>query len=488
MRTVAYYRRSTNLQENSIGMQRQRARMLSYEKALLIDEEFVDDAVSGRKKTIKERPALKRLLIEIEKGSVQNLLVYKRDRLARNAMEYLEILQLLKFKNINVLFTADNEFPIQYSPVGDIVELLMAGIIQREGEQIVERIQETIKANFQNGNSPGNLPYGYSYNKVTKSIIRNEDELQIVKLLFDKFSSNEISSVKELKNYLDANGIKKNDKPWSSQMLKKILSNPTYMGERVLNISGETLKSTYEQLAIVDEQQWLKAQELLSPSSNQTVQSKEKTVDYLLRGLLICRKCNEPLTTLKSTKQKQPIYFYRCQKHAIKLEKTMLENKVFQACKRFFETLLQSNLSILYKEYEEKNQEISNKQKSLIFNNVDAVKRQMLHNTEKWFQEKSSLEKEKIEYKMIQSYDKLQHLQDQINLIEEELKDLEYITENLNDFPLAFEKQLESFDPLQLRKLFEDLIKEVQVNECTIDIAFKHPYLSLKEAYSSELT
>lgn len=488
MRTVAYYRRSTNLQENSIGMQRQRASMLSYEKALLIDEEFVDDAVSGRKKTMKERPALQRLLKEIEKGSVQNLLVYKRDRLARNAMEYLEILQLLKFKNINVLFTADNEFPIQYSPVGDIVELLMAGIIQREGEQIVERIQETIKANFQSGNSPGNLPYGYSYNKFTKSITRNENELQIVKLLFDKLSSNEISSVKELKNYLDVKGIKKNDKPWSSQMLKKILSNPTYMGERVLNISGETLTSAYEQLAIIDEQQWLKVQELLSPSSKKTVRNKEETVDYLLLGLLICRKCNEPLTTRESTKQKQPIYFYRCKKHAIKLEKEIVENKVFKACKRFFETLLQSNLSVLYKEYEEKNQEFQNKQRDLILNSADAVKRQMLHNTEKWLQEKSSLEKEKVEYKMMQFYDKLQSLQGKINLIEEELEDLERITENLDDFPLVFEKQLESFSPLQARKLFEDLIKEVQVNECAIDIAFKHPYLSLKEAHSSEIT
>ena len=487
MRTVAYYRRSTNLQENSIGMQRHRARMLSYEKALLIDEEFVDDAVSGRKKSIKERPALKRLLIEIEKGSVQNLLVYKRDRLARNAMEYLEILQLLKLKNINVLFTADNEFPIQYSPVGDIVELLMAGIIQREGEQIVERIQEAIKANFQNGTSPGNLPYGYSYNKVTKSIIRKEDELQLVKLLFDKFSSHEINSIKELKMYLDTNGIKKQDKPWSSQMLRKVLSNPTYMGERVLNISGETLKSTYEQLAIVDEHQWLKVQKLLSPFSKQTVQSKEKAVDYLLRELLICKKCNEPLTTLKSTKQKQPIYFYHCQKHAIKLEKDMLEDKVFQACRRFFERLLQSNLSVLYKEYEERNQETCNQQKNLIFNNMDAIKRQMLQNTEKWFQEKSSLEKEKLEDKMIQSYDKLQYLQGKINFIEDELKDLEYITENLNDCPLVFEKQLESFEPFQLRKLFADLIQEVQINECTIDITFKHPYLSLKEAYSSEL-
>ena len=227
---------------------------------------------------------------------------------------------------------------------------------------------------------------------------------------------------------------------------------------------------------------------LLSSSSKKTVQSKEKAVDYLLRELLICKKCNEPLTTLKSTKQKQPIYFYHCQKHAIKLEKDMLEDKVFQACRRFFERLLQSNLSVLYKEYEERNQETCNQQKNLILSNMDAIKRQMLQNTEKWFQEKSSLEKEKLEYEMIESYDKLQHLQEQINLIEDELKDFEHIMENPTDLPLVFEKQLEFFKPLQLRKLFADLIYEVQVNECTIDITFKHPYLNVKEAYSSELT
>lgn len=326
MKTVAYYRRSTNIQENSIEMQRQMARNLSYQKALLIDEEYIDDAVSSRKKTIKERQALQSLLTDIEKKTVHTLLVYKRDRLARNALEYLEIYHLLREKKIKVLFTAENEVPIQYSPAGELIELLMAGVIQREGEQIIERIQETIKANFQRGITRGNLPYGYCYDRNTKTIHRNEEQLSVVKFLFDQAATDTISSIKELKDLLQIQNDIPQDKKWSTQMIKKVLANPTYMGERVLNISGEVLKSHYQQLTIVDEEQWLKAQQFLE----QTVKPKgvikeQPPIIYLLVGLLICKECKQPLIPFTGRRNNQQTFYYRCKEHSIKFEKNLIE-------------------------------------------------------------------------------------------------------------------------------------------------------------------
>ncbi|MEC1768904.1 recombinase family protein [Schinkia azotoformans] len=489
MKTVAYYRRSTNIQENSIEMQRQMARNLSYQKALLIDEEYIDDAVSSRKKTIKERQALQRLLIEIEKEKIQTLFVYKRDRLARNALEYLEIYHLLRERKINVIFTAENEVPIQYSPAGELIELLMAGVIQREGEQIVERIQETIKANFQRGITPGNLPYGYCYDCNTKTIHRNEEQLSVVKFLFDQAATDMISSIKELKDLLHIPNEIPQDKEWSTQMIKKVLANPTYMGERVLNISGEVLKSHYQQLAIVNEKQWLKAQQFLKQRAKpKRLINEQPQIIYSLSGLLICKECKQALTPFTSKRNNKQTFFYRCKEHSIKIEKNLIEAKVLDACKKFFQTLLQSNLLDFYDRYQQINEQKLLQKKNSIENEFDAIERQLITKTEKWFQERSEPEKEKIQVQLINLYDKQEDLRQQIERINQEIVELQTLKQLLESQSVLLDHDNSSYIESNLKTLFQDIIKEVILNSYTMHITFKHPFLSLKEAVVDEVS
>ena len=95
MRTVAYYRSSTPLQEGSVTTQRQQIREYALKNHILIDEEYEDEFVSARKNSIKERPGLQRMLTDIRKGLINHILVYKRDRLARKLEEHIELYQLL---------------------------------------------------------------------------------------------------------------------------------------------------------------------------------------------------------------------------------------------------------------------------------------------------------------------------------------------------------------------------------------------------------
>lgn len=102
-KTVAYYRSSTDLQEHSIEMQRSKAMYTSLERRIIIDEEFVDEKVSARKHNWRKRPALQQLVAQIEQGIIENLVVYKRDRLARNlgsiynCMNYLSNIIFMSF-------------------------------------------------------------------------------------------------------------------------------------------------------------------------------------------------------------------------------------------------------------------------------------------------------------------------------------------------------------------------------------------------------
>lgn len=87
LKTVAYYRSSIDSQENSIEMQQNSVLTRSIDMALIIDEEYIDEAVSARKVSLKKRPALQKLLQDIDNNDVGTLFVFKRDRLARNVMD-----------------------------------------------------------------------------------------------------------------------------------------------------------------------------------------------------------------------------------------------------------------------------------------------------------------------------------------------------------------------------------------------------------------
>ncbi|KAA0547404.1 resolvase [Bacillus sp. BGMRC 2118] len=482
MKTVAYYRRSTNIQENSIEMQRQLARNLSYQKALIINEEFIDDAVSGRKKSIKEREGLSTLLSKIKEDNVKNLFVYKRDRLARNALEYLEIFQLLKEKNIQVIFTAENELPLQYSPAGELIELLMAGIIQREGEQIVERISETIKANFQRGKTPGNLPYGYRYDKNSKTVIREEHKLDFVKTIFELVISKEHTSLKEITSFINNNDFENKDMQWTSQMIKNIISNPTYMGIRILNISGEVLKGKYDILAIVNEKEWTLAQEVLESLTIKRRKSKKVKVQYHLENLAFCKECNQPLKTKTGKTNKMEAYYYSCSTHKIKVEKDSIEKQVMSACIDYFKELQKTHLPQLFiRQISRANEQLN---RILLENNQNLSKlnKKLENKTGKWINEKRQYEKEKQESDLLNLYEQIEiqqqytkTLEDKIIENEQSLDDIKHDKYGIIDLEYTPSKEL-----------FQDIISKILLDQHTVHLVFKHPFFTTKEMIESD--
>ncbi|WCN38660.1 recombinase family protein [Aneurinibacillus uraniidurans] len=139
MLTVAYYRRSSTIQEHSIEMQRFKALQCSIKHSLIIDQEFIDDAVSARQTNIQERKALHQILDLVDQGKVKNLIVYKRDRLARNTLQHLLIYHKLRAQKVNVIFTAEQELSMEYTPIAEFFELILGSMLQREGEQIIHR-------------------------------------------------------------------------------------------------------------------------------------------------------------------------------------------------------------------------------------------------------------------------------------------------------------------------------------------------------------
>ena len=77
-------------------MQRSKVVHYSVQKKLPIHEEYTDEYVSSRKVKLLDRPNMARLIQDIKEGTIERILVYKRDRLARNLNEHLNYISCSK--------------------------------------------------------------------------------------------------------------------------------------------------------------------------------------------------------------------------------------------------------------------------------------------------------------------------------------------------------------------------------------------------------
>ncbi|MED4876614.1 recombinase family protein [Anoxybacillus geothermalis] len=476
MRTVAYYRSSTSLQEGSVTTQQRHIREYALKNHILIDEEYEDEFVSARKKLMKERPGLQRMLTDIRKGLINHILVYKRDRLARNLEEHMELYQLFKKHNIQVTFVAENEPPMRFDVMGELFELFIGVMNQREGQQINERIRDTKITNFQSGKSIGKLPYGYKTDPEKTQIIRIEEELHIVKTIFSEWLTEKYKNTNELRKYLKSRGIKRRGKDWTAQRIEEVLTQPMYMGLRIKNFGGIKAHRSVKDLAIITSEQFDKAKELLEKSK--TPKAKSKKFDYLLTGFIFCNKCGSPLVEKVRQKHGVPYATYECKEHKEIIEQIDVENKVILKTMEFFNVLLKSNFKDLYTRYAKRNIQQLNLLIKELDRELKSLEDKLVRETNRYLMQETKKKEETIIM-----------LQQQINecknrKLEAELQKIQYqkVDEDSNTLKMQLRKEVfEKLNFTEKQVLLKDLIREILADAQVIKIVFKHPFLEISE-------
>ncbi|AEH49133.1 MULTISPECIES: recombinase family protein [Parageobacillus] len=476
MRTVAYYRSSTSLQEGSVTTQQRHIREYALKNHILIDEEYEDEFVSARKKLMKERPGLQRMLTDIRKGLINHILVYKRDRLARNLEEHMELYQLFKKHNIQVTFVAENEPPMRFDVMGELFELFIGVMNQREGQQINERIRDTKITNFQSGKSIGKLPYGYKTDPEKTQIIRIEEELHIVKTIFSEWLTEKYKNTNELRKYLKSRGIKRRGKDWTAQRIEEVLTQPMYMGLRIKNFGGIKAHRSVKDLAIITSEQFDKAKELLEKSK--TPKAKSKKFDYLLTGFIFCNKCGSPLVEKVRQKHGAPYATYECKEHKEIIEQIDVENKVILKTMEFFNVLLKSNFKDLYTRYAKRNIQQLNLLIKELDRELKSLEDKLIRETNRYLVQETKKKEETIIM-----------LQQQINecknrKLEAELQKIQYqkVDEDSNTLKMQLRKEVfEKLNFTEKQVLLKDLIREILADAQVIKIVFKHPFLEISE-------
>ena len=145
-----------------------------------------------------ERPALRRLIADIESGKVDCVVVYKVDRLSRSLVDFARMLEVFERKDV-AFVSVTQQFNTTNS-MGRLMLNVLLSFAQFEREIISERTRDKIAAARRKGKWSGGMPLlGYDVDPHSKLII-NDDEAIRVRTIYELYLENQsiMATIKEI--------------------------------------------------------------------------------------------------------------------------------------------------------------------------------------------------------------------------------------------------------------------------------------------------
>lgn len=255
---VGYTRVSTSGQvEEGAGLEIQRSRILEYcqQNGLVLNEIFEDKALSG---TMRERPALLKLLKDVEEDRIKQVIVLRADRLSREMGLSIFIDNMLCEHGVQLTSILEPIIDLNGDGLTKLIRRMLALFSEYEKELIASRLLEGRRNNAKNGKrGSGSIPFGFA--KVGESLEPHPTEAEHVRKIFRWFLKGRRYS--EIAEILNKRGITtRRGKPFQLQSIKNILSNGIYCGD--MTFGSISSKGAHEPL--VGRRTFLKAQKARS--------------------------------------------------------------------------------------------------------------------------------------------------------------------------------------------------------------------------------
>jgi len=292
---------------------------------------YSDRGISG--KSIKARPAMKEMLKDSEEKKFDIVITWKINRIARNTLELLQIVDLLE-KNA-IAFKSHSESFETETPMGKFSLQMLGAVGELERGTIAQNVKMGMMARAREGRWNGGVVFGYDVvqrenttNKKRKDteLIVNEKEEEVVKTIFTMYS--EGNGYKAITNYINKFGYTtKRGNPFSVGSIKDILTNPIYIGKirynviqnwsekRRRNKNPNPLIVDGIHKAIIGQELWDKVQKQLESTKGKP--SRIYDGEFPLTGILRCPVCGAGMVIMRSTKArkdgtKHRIEYYCC--------------------------------------------------------------------------------------------------------------------------------------------------------------------------------
>lgn len=283
LRCAIYTRKSTeeglDMEFNSLDAQREAcsAYIASQRSEGWVElaDQYDDGGFSGG---TLERPALRRLMADIEAGRIDVVVVYKIDRLSRALMDFARLVEV--FDRCGVTFVSVTQSFNTTTSMGRLTLNVLLSFAQFEREVIGERIRDKVAASRRRGMWMGGfVPMGYRVEN--RKLIVHEPEAAVIRRIFERFLK--VGSATLLARQLRAEDVRSNrGRVVDKGALYRILRNRVYVGLAV----HKGVAYPGEHAAIVSQALWDKVQSILQESPRVRGCRARAATPALLKGLL----------------------------------------------------------------------------------------------------------------------------------------------------------------------------------------------------------
>ena len=275
------------------------------------------------------------MIAACKRGKIDLILTKSLSRFARNTVDSLEVVRMLRANGIGVIFEKENINTLTES--SEFLLTLFSGFAQAESESISKNVIWGI----QKSREAGNVPFQYSkllgYRRGPDGqpeIVRSEAE--VVKRIYRRYLDG--CSLAQIKRELEADGVPTASgiQGWTYQVVRNILTNERYIGDALLQKTyttdciSKTVKKNQgdrpmvyverNHPAIVSKAMFYQVREEMArrASKRKVMQKTGKTeqgkysAKYALSELLVCGECGTPYKRCTWARNGKKRIVWRC--------------------------------------------------------------------------------------------------------------------------------------------------------------------------------
>ncbi len=340
IRTCAYCRVSTDNEDQKTSYDSQR---IHYKN--MIEEnpdwEFVgiyaDEGITGTQ--TKKREQFNQMMSDALNGKIDLIVAKSISRFARNTVDTLNCVRLLREHNVDVYFEKENIHTLGLS--NELFLTLYSAFAQAESESISENVKAGVRMKMKRGELVGKYaPFGYLYDKEKDIITPDESKKDIVTYIFEEYSKG--VGFRTIALNLNNLGIPSpSNLKWCHASVRRIITNEKYVGdlktgkyytENVLTHKKKVNYGEKEQYftsnhhePFISRELWDKCQEILTirskiikPDGNRDKFSRK----YAFSSKIFCGICGERFIrrSYKIRNNNKEVAYWICRSHRNKIE------------------------------------------------------------------------------------------------------------------------------------------------------------------------
>jgi site-specific DNA recombinase len=321
VRCAIYTRKSTDegLDRDFNSLDNQREAAENYIKSQreaaweALPDRYDDGGFSGGN---MERPAVQRLLADIEAGKVDRVVVYKIDRLSRSLLDFARLADFFEKHDCSIV-SVTQQLDTSTS-MGRLTMNMLLSFAQFEREMVSDRTRDKMRAARRRGKWTGGMPpLGYDVAPEGGRLVVNKDEAPQVRAIFDLYLEKRslLQVVRELrrrgwrrKSWKTRDGRWREGKPWDVANLRRVLKDPLFAG--MAKLGGQTFRGEHD--GIIPKPAFEAVQDAMNENRRTGGAALRNSQGGLLRGLLRCAACDAAMVHTWARKAGRVYRYYTC--------------------------------------------------------------------------------------------------------------------------------------------------------------------------------